>query len=130
MEINPFDYEKSDFLYHELMQNEQHRVDILADLLKTYLGLVVVNQVLTKKIYPYTYGYFLGKYEEKIELLEHLKPKMIKNQTAIQNDKLLIKFCSFKNSDVATESFLPILIHSCPENFDTVTYFEVSVIHI
>lgn len=127
MEINPLNYEKSDPYYNELIQNEQHRIDILADLLKAHLGLVVANESSRKTISPYTYGYFLGKYEDKVNLLNQLQPKMAENKTFIQNDNLGIKFCGIESPEVATENFLPILIHSCPDNFDTVKYFEVSV---
>lgn len=109
------------------MQNEKYRVEILTDLLGSHLGLVVANEASRKSVSPYTHGYFLGKYEEKVGLLDQLKPKMIENETAIQNDKLRIKFYGkTEKSDVATESLLPILIHSCPDKFDTVKYFDVS----
>lgn len=128
LEINPLNYQSSEPHYNVLMQNEQYRVEILTDLLKSHLGLVVANDASKNVVSPYTHGYFLGKYEEKIELLEQLKQKMVENETAIQNDKLRIKFFGKTDkADIATENLLPILIHSCPEKFDTVKYFDVSV---
>lgn len=50
----------------------------------------------------------------------------IKNNV-ISNEKLTIKFCGKdEKHEAASASFLPIYIHSCPSNFSTVNYFEVS----
>lgn len=40
---------------------------------------------------------------------------------------LSIKFCG-KNEEPenAKENFLPIMVHSCPDDFSTVDYFDVS----
>lgn len=108
------------------MQNEKYRVEILTDLLKTHLGLMVADEASRKVMSPYTHAYFLGKYEDKVQLLEQLKPKMVENNTLIQSDKFRMKFCGKTDkSDIATENLLPILIHSCPDKFDTVKYFDV-----
>lgn len=47
----------------------------------------------------------------------------------ISNEKLTLKFCGKdEKHETASVLFLPIYIHSCPSNFSTVNYFEVSII--
>lgn len=51
---------------------------------------------------------------------------IIKNNI-ISGEKLTLKFCGKdEKHEPASASFLPIYIHSCPLNFSTVNYFEVS----
>lgn len=51
---------------------------------------------------------------------------IVKNNM-ISDEKLTLKFCGKdEKHEAASASFLPIYIHSCPSNFSTVNYFEVS----
>lgn len=42
-------------------------------------------------------------------------------------ESITIKFCG-KGEDVpkASESLLPVMMHTCPEDFSTLDYFDVS----
>lgn len=53
----------------------------------------------------------------------------IENQ--ISNSNLTMHFVG-KNDVIpkASEALLPILVHSCPENFSTVNYFDVNLNNI
>lgn len=61
----------------------------------------------------------------KFELLDQLKPKMA-NENVLKTDKLTLQFCG-KNVQPpkADGNLLPILMHSCPEDFSTLDYFNV-----
>lgn len=77
----------------------------------------------------YFNGYFLGRHDLKFEFLDKLKSKMNSlDQNILKLDNLTLQFCR-KNDGIppkATNLLLPILIHSCPEDFSTVEYFDVS----
>lgn len=63
-------------------------------------------------------------------MLEKLKDIMKTNDT-LKMSKLEIQFC--RSSTVpkpASSSFLPIMVHQCPDNFSTVEYFEVFFFYI
>ena len=62
-----------------------------------------------------------------MEVLNNLKSKMQSNDI-LKASKLELQF--YKNTnDVksASSTFLPIMVHRCPENFSTVEYFEVRI---
>ncbi|XP_063696404.1 biotin--protein ligase isoform X2 [Culicoides brevitarsis] len=123
LEINPLNYEGNEPYYKSLMENENNRIEIFSDLLHKYLELAVSNKTSYKEPKSsYTHGYFLGKYEKKMFLLDQMK--IIQNDNILQNEKLKIKFCKTNTIDMATETYLPVLTHICPDNFDTVKYFE------
>lgn len=77
----------------------------------------------------YTNGFFLGRHELKFELLNELKSKMLKENT-IENGTVTVRFYG-KNEqpNIPTINFLPILIHSCPDDFSTVDYFDVCLLY-
>lgn len=62
----------------------------------------------------------------KFEVLEQLKPLMV-NDNILKIDNLSIQFCG-KNqqSGDANANSLPIMIHTCPDDFSTLEYFDVS----
>lgn len=62
----------------------------------------------------------------KFELLEKLKPQFSHPNT-LKTNTVLVKFYG-KNEipKVKLENTLPILLHSCPEDFSTIAYFEVN----
>lgn len=103
----------------------------MTDLLCTHLGLVVITttqkQLAGKNIY--TNAYFLGRHEGKLELLEKLKPLMSDKNT-LDNKLLTLKFFGKNETpSAASEKILPIMIHSCPDDFSTVEYFDVSLLN-
>lgn len=60
----------------------------------------------------------------KMELLNECES--LKNNI-ITGEKLSVRFYGKDElADPASDSFLPVYIHSCPVNFSTVNYFEVS----
>ena len=62
----------------------------------------------------------------KLELLKSLKDKLQPNDV-LKTTKLEIQFCSTTtNVKPASATFLPVMLHRCPDNFSTVEYFEVS----
>uniref|UniRef100_A0A1A9X1X6 BPL/LPL catalytic domain-containing protein n=1 Tax=Glossina brevipalpis TaxID=37001 RepID=A0A1A9X1X6_9MUSC len=127
LEINPNEFESDENKYHILKQNEATRHEIFSDLLKNHLGLNVhlendSNCSATKTVFQN--AYFLGRHEAKFELLEKLKEKCDQNNL-IHTPKLSLKFCGPNESlPKPANDMLPILIHSCPEDFSTVDYFE------
>lgn len=62
----------------------------------------------------------------KFEVLEQLKSKMETTNT-LKLDGLTVKFCG-KNEDPPTPEAhcFPIMIHTCPDDFSTLDYFDVS----
>ncbi len=61
----------------------------------------------------------------KFELLEKLKGKINSENTLITSS-VTLKFCGKNEVPPASDSnVLPILIHSCPEDFSTLDYFNV-----
>ncbi|KAL7018719.1 hypothetical protein ACKWTF_010880 [Chironomus riparius] len=125
LEIDPSFYENDEQKYQILMKNDNLRHEIFGDVLSTHLGLATADMKVRKKEGDalFTKGYFLGRHELKFEILEKLKPVMDDNTLKI--DGLSIKFCG-KNVDPPTpESFcLPVMIHSCPDDFSTLDYFD------
>lgn len=59
--------------------------------------------------------------------MEKLKEKTDEKQL-IRTPNITLKFCGADIEAIpkATNDVLPILIHSCPEDFSTVDYFDVS----
>lgn len=128
MEIDPNLYENDEPRYLVLKQNDKYRLEILIDLLNSHLGLTVVTSSGQKSnTNIFKNAYFLGRHEGKLELLDKLKPLM--NDKNILDNKLLTMKFFGKNEtpDNASEKLLPIMIHSCPEDFSTVEYFDVSL---
>lgn len=63
----------------------------------------------------------------KFELLEKLKPQFIYPNT-LKTNTLIVKFYGKNETPKAKlDNTLPILLHSCPEDFSTIAYFEVSM---
>lgn len=60
-------------------------------------------------------------------MLEQLKPLMEADGNTLKLDGLTIKFCD-KNDDAPEPdaTFMPIKVHSCPDDFSTLDYFDVS----
>lgn len=58
-------------------------------------------------------------------MLERLKDKMEPNDI-FKTNKIKLQFCNNTNKLVPpSSSILPIMLHTCPDNFSTIEYFEV-----
>lgn len=127
MEVDPSLYENDETKYQILKKNDGLRLEILTDVLSSHLG-IVVSQQKNDKVQQFTNGYFLGRHELKNELLELLKPNM-ESENVLKFDKLSVKFCGKNVKPPMPEAHnFPILVHSCPEDFSTVDYFDVSLV--
>ncbi|XP_069968909.1 uncharacterized protein Hcs isoform X2 [Bactrocera oleae] len=124
LETNPLQFEMDESKYKILMQNEQVRMEILAHLLNKHLDISVRQFNTIGDKCTYQEAYFLGKHESKFELLEKIKSTGAKSNI-ITTSKLTIQFCDKGDKPKsANTNVLPILIHSCPEDFSTVEYFD------
>nr|XP_036675166.1 biotin--protein ligase isoform X4 [Drosophila suzukii] len=128
LEMNPSEFESDEIKYSILKQNECTRLEIFADLLGKYLDVQVQGGVGVDQSHPgvvYQHAYFLGRHETKFELLEKLRLRCSGPDNVIATPKLTIKFCGKDDKPpVANNNVLPILIHSCPDDFSTVEYFD------
>lgn len=126
MEADPNNYENDEAKYKVLKLNNTFRLEILQDILAAHLGMIVLKVLNKTAQKVYKSAYFLGRHENKFELLDKLKSKML-DREIIDCGRISIKFYGKnENPDTASELFLPILLHSCPEDFSTVLYFDVS----
>ncbi|XP_014203676.1 biotin--protein ligase isoform X2 [Copidosoma floridanum] len=123
LEADPAQYE----LFEEsklaaLKQSNLARLEIFADLLGTHLGVEVTPKPKTPP--DYCPAFFLGRHDLKIEMLKQLKNKMQPNDV-LKTDKIELQFCGTStHPKPASATFLPIMVHRCPDNFSTVEYFE------
>ncbi|TMW51845.1 hypothetical protein DOY81_003090 [Sarcophaga bullata] len=124
LEINPNEFESDESKFYVLKQNDNIRHEIFADLLKNHLSLSVQSNKPTAngsgpKV-VFQNAYFLGRHE----LLDKLKSNMDADNVII-TPKLTMKFCGPDDKlPKVNSNILPILIHSCPEDFSTVDYFD------
>ncbi|XP_032674789.1 biotin--protein ligase isoform X2 [Odontomachus brunneus] len=126
LEVDPTQYEYEEDKFKALKENNVARLEIISDLLSTHLEMETKNHV-AETAAIYTPAYFLGRYEEKIEVLKKLKSKM-QPYDLLKMSQLSIQFCSKFNElqrIAPSASCLPILIHGCPDNFSTTKYFEM-----
>ncbi|KOC60318.1 Biotin--protein ligase [Habropoda laboriosa] len=124
LEVDPMQYELEESKFNALKESNATRLEIFNDLLKLHLGVKLRST--SGKIPPmnYTPAFFLGRHELKLEMLDRLKEAMQSNDV-LKMSNLEIQFC--RSSTVpraASCSFLPIMVHQCPDNFSTVEYFE------
>lgn len=122
LEVDPMEYELEESKFIALKESNETRLEIFNDLLKVHLGIEITNGTKTSGTANYTPGFFLGRHELKLEMLEKLK-NIMENDT-LKTSKLEIQFCRSATSRTASSTFLPIMMHQCPENFSTVEYFD------
>lgn len=130
-----------------MKQNESTRLEIFTDLLRKYLAVQVrvTGDASSTTGVVFKHAYFLGRHEvctessywinptplstflqSKFELLEKLRPRCSGTEDVIVTPKLTLKFCGKDDKmPTANTNVLPILIHSCPDDFSTVDYFDV-----
>lgn len=125
------------------MKNDGLRHEIFGDVLSSHLDMKV-SLAKDERAVKFTRGYFLGRHEVrweiydkfsvlfikfsqqlKFEILEQLKP-MMETPNTLKVDGLTVKFCG-KNVDppAADANCLPVMMHTCPDDFSTLDYFDV-----
>ncbi|XP_063990919.1 biotin--protein ligase isoform X1 [Diachasmimorpha longicaudata] len=120
LEADPSQYEDQEDKFKALKESNQARLEIIGDLLATHLGMDV-NADIEAPVF--TSGFFLGRHELKLEMLEGLKDKI--ENDILETSKIKLQFCGATTKAVpASSSILPIMLHQCPENFSTIEYFE------
>lgn len=63
----------------------------------------------------------------KLEMLKKLKDKM-QPDDVLKTANLEIQFCGTSTvPKAASSTYLPVMVHRCPDNFSTVEYFEVLI---
>ncbi|XP_059610986.1 uncharacterized protein LOC132257934 [Phlebotomus argentipes] len=124
LEADPLQFENDDSKFRVLKQSNDARLEILMDLLGSHLNMRVRRADAVQKVAKFTNGFFLGRHEAKIEMLKNLSDQMTAEKTLKIAD-LTVKFCERTDQiPPATSNLLPILVHSCPEDFSTVEYFD------
>ncbi|KAL7728868.1 hypothetical protein ACLKA6_004211 [Drosophila palustris] len=128
LETNPSEFEFDEEKFTVLKQNESTRLEIFTDLLRKYMGVQVrctESPDPTATGVVFKQAYFLGRHESKFELLEKLRPRCSGTDHVLVTPKLTMKFCGQDDkTPVANTNVLPILIHSCPDDFSTVDYYD------
>ncbi|XP_015037808.2 biotin--protein ligase isoform X4 [Drosophila pseudoobscura] len=128
LETSPSEFESDEIKYSILKQYERTRLEIFADLLSKYLDVQVVKADgvgQSQSGVVYQQAYFLGRHESKFELLDKLRLRCSGPDNVIATPNLTMKFCGKDDKPpVANNNVLPILIHSCPDDFSTVDYFD------
>lgn len=146
LEVDPNVYEDDASKFAALTRSDKARLEIFSDLLSTQLGLKVHDRD-TAKTNMFPPAYFLGRHEvalrvamcniriaialilyvlqAKFVLLEKLKSSFIHPNT-LKANSLIVKFYGKNETPKASlENTLPILLHSCPEDFSTIVFFDV-----
>ncbi|XP_076254606.1 holocarboxylase synthetase-like protein isoform X2 [Rhynchophorus ferrugineus] len=119
LEINPNEFVDDENKFTALKDSNEARIDILRDILCKQLELDCHNEYEVPK---YTPGYFLGRHDLKNAMLN--ETHCIKDNKMKANEMTIV-FCGKDDQyEEPTNNYLPILIHSCPQNFNTVSYFE------
>ncbi|KAI4485519.1 hypothetical protein M0804_007024 [Polistes exclamans] len=121
LEADPAQYELEENKFNALKQSNLARLEIFNDLLSVHLGIEVSTSTKTTSVH-YTPAFFLGRHELKLEVLDKLKDKM--QDDILKTKNLDIQFCKKNIEKSASSSFLPVMIHQCPDNFSTIEYFE------
>ncbi|KAH1010992.1 hypothetical protein HUJ04_000437 [Dendroctonus ponderosae] len=119
LEIDPCEYVDDENKFEALKDSNPARLDIFRDLLENHLDLDCDNSTETPAFTP---AYFLGRHDLKINMLN--ETHCIKDYEMKAADMHIV-FCGKDDRyDAPSRTFLPILIYACPQNFNTVSYFE------
>ncbi|CAH1132028.1 unnamed protein product [Ceutorhynchus assimilis] len=119
LEIDPQEYIDDEYKFEALKDSNKARLDILQDILSNHLELDCTNPNANPVLTP---AYFLGRHDQKLNMLN--ETHCIKDNEMTAGD-MHILFCGKDDRyDDPSRTFLPILIHTCPQNFNTVSYFE------
>lgn len=121
LEVDPTQYENEEDKAVALKGSNKARLEILADVLETHLGL---HCGVKDNGFSYLPAYFLGTHELKQDLMDKLKSHLQPGNVLKQTD-VSLKFCGKGVTPPdTTASLLPVLMYACPDTFSTVTYFE------
>ncbi|XP_066259980.1 biotin--protein ligase [Euwallacea similis] len=119
LEIDPSEYVDDENKFEALRESNQVRLDILKDLLVNHLNMDCETATETPQFTP---AYFLGRHDLKLTTLN--ETHCIKDYEMKAGD-MHILFCGKDDRyDEPSRTFLPILIHVCPQNFNTLSYFD------
>ncbi|KAL1501975.1 hypothetical protein ABEB36_007193 [Hypothenemus hampei] len=119
LEIDPSEYVEDENKFEALKGSNQARLDIFKDLLSNQLELDCENP---SEFPNYTPAYFLGRHDLKLTMLN--ETHCIKDNE-MKAGEIHVLFCGKDDKfDSPSATFLPVLIHACPQNFNTVNYFE------
>lgn len=119
LEIDPNEFIEDENKFAALKDSNQARLEILNDILSNHLDLDCENP---NEIPDFTPAYFLGRHDLKLSMLG--ESHFIKDNEMKAGD-MHILFCGKDDRyDDPCRTFLPVLIHACPQNFNTVSYFE------
>ncbi|XP_031834057.1 holocarboxylase synthetase-like protein isoform X2 [Nomia melanderi] len=122
LEVDPMQYEFEESKFLALKESNDARIEIFNDLLKVHLGMKLCET--SEPTLKYMPAFFLGRHELKLEMLGRIKDRMNSNET-LKLTNISIQFCRGNTVEQsASHSFLPIMVHQCPDNFSTIEYFE------
>lgn len=123
LESDPSQFEFEAKIFDILRKSETDRMSILKDLLEKHLEMAV--QQGSNHEFNYTPGFFLGRHELKLAMVDELHKKKALNETILRLPQLNLQFIFNKSEPLqATPALLPIYMHRCPDNFSTVDYFD------
>ncbi|XP_032522265.2 biotin--protein ligase isoform X2 [Danaus plexippus] len=119
LEADPCDY-----LGEEGVRSNEARIEILHKILGDVLGLHVKDPKELTTV-EYTRGYFLGNHLQKISLVEAWCGG-VGGATRVQDvGGVRVQWCGRgEEGDPPGDASLPVSLYECPENFDTVEYFD------
>lgn len=121
LEVDPTQYEGDETKFSALTASNDSRLQIIKDILSNHLDLDCDRS--EPPTVNYRPAFFLGRNDTKQELLFKM-PGLKDNVLRLPN--ITLQFCRRDETPPsATEKLLPIYVHSCPERFSTVRYFEV-----
>ncbi|KAK6641797.1 hypothetical protein RUM44_013514 [Polyplax serrata] len=110
----------------ELKKSAQTQKEILKDILSTHLGVEIGGNT---GAVTYTVAYFLGKHETKLKFIEKMKKNL--QDGVLKLETVGLKFCKKgETAPPASATLLPVLVHSCPRDFSTLEYFDVSSVDL
>lgn len=113
----------SDYLGEEGMQSNEARLGIIHKILGDILGLHVKDHQEVAQI-DYTRGFFLGNHVNKLQLVERCA--VVDGSRLQKCAGVTLQWCLRGEIPLhpPSESFLPVFVYECPENFSTVEYFD------
>ncbi|CAK1545560.1 unnamed protein product [Leptosia nina] len=114
----------TDYLGEEGIRSNEARLEILHKILGDVLGLHVKDPKELVQI-EYSRGFFLGDHVHKLSLVEGWCP-LKEGKRSQKIGALTLQWCMRNEhpADQPSETFLPVHLYECPENFSTVEYYD------
>ncbi|KAJ0172196.1 hypothetical protein K1T71_012169 [Dendrolimus kikuchii] len=115
----------SDYLGDEGIKSNEARLGIIHKILGDILGLHVKEPTEVTHI-EYTNGFFLGNHVDKLSLVERWCPSLEDGKRVQAMEGLTIQWCLRDDipRELPSQTFLPVFVFECPENFSTVEYYD------